>query len=199
MGIDLRVIKTKENIEHQLLILLEKYPFDKITVTMIVQYSRINQSTFYRNYKDKYDLLNQIIEKITNELQQWLDQSSFLLIKYENAKNYHSQLKQLLYFYKKNYATIKVLLNASLPYNFNDHITDIFGIALLNSMKQIYKIAPEKESLAILYTTLFATQTTQTLKWWITAPTLLPDNEILNIMTSNIENGLFLSMEQKFL
>lgn len=116
MGTDLRVLKTRENIENQLLSLLETYPFEKITVTMIVQYSRINQSTFYRNYKDKYDLLNCIIKKILHGIHQWIEQQpSFLSLNYENAKRYHPQLKQLLLFYKKNSTAMRVLLNASLP------------------------------------------------------------------------------------
>lgn len=198
MGTDLRVLKTRENIENQLLSLLETYPFEKITVTMIVQYSRINQSTFYRNYKDKYDLLNCIIEKILQGIHQWLEQQpSFLSLNYENAKRYHPQLKQLLLFYKKNSTAMRVLLNASLPHNFHEQITEIFSDFLLRDIKKFYEIPEEKEPLAILYATLFATQTTQTLKWWLNAKQPLSDDDLLQIMTENIEKGLFLALEQR--
>ncbi len=114
-----------------------------------------------------------------------------------NASHYHPQLKQLLAFYKKNSAPIKILLNASLPYNFQEQVTERFSNVLLNDIHKIYEIPAEKESLAVLYATLFATQTTQTLKWWITSEKPLPDEELLCIMTENIEKGLFLTLEQK--
>lgn len=38
--------------------LLSETPFDKITVEMIIKRSNISKSTFYRHFKDKYDVLN---------------------------------------------------------------------------------------------------------------------------------------------
>lgn len=36
--------------------LLEQYPFEAITTKLICAHSNVNRSTFYANYKDKYDL-----------------------------------------------------------------------------------------------------------------------------------------------
>lgn len=46
---DLRVKKTRENIEEHFLQLLEKYPFQEISVKQLILECRINRSTFYRN------------------------------------------------------------------------------------------------------------------------------------------------------
>lgn len=42
--------------------LLDKYSFDEITVTQMIVEANINRSTFYRHYRDKYDILDQILE-----------------------------------------------------------------------------------------------------------------------------------------
>jgi AcrR family transcriptional regulator len=60
MSIDLRVVKTRETIQTQMIRLLETVPFEKITVNQLILACRINRSTFYRNYEDKYDLIRKI-------------------------------------------------------------------------------------------------------------------------------------------
>ncbi len=40
--------------------LLDSFDFNEITVSQIIAESGINRSTFYRHYKDKYDILDQI-------------------------------------------------------------------------------------------------------------------------------------------
>ena len=64
MAEDLRVIKTKENIESHFIELLNRYPFQEITVKMLIAECKINRSTFYRNFEDKYQLLEDITEKL---------------------------------------------------------------------------------------------------------------------------------------
>lgn len=84
--------RTKQKIFEAFSSLLETYPFEKITVEMIVKNAKISKSTFYRHFQDKYDLLNynsmalsrKVIGK--NTCQSWLD--FFLLITegiYEDA------------------------------------------------------------------------------------------------------------------
>ena len=52
--------RAKFKIIQSMINLLDEYPFDEITIKMICAYSGVNRSTFYDNYKDKYDLLEQI-------------------------------------------------------------------------------------------------------------------------------------------
>ena len=69
LSIDLRVIKTRESIQTQMIRLLETVPFEKITVNQLIAACRINRSTFYRNYEDKYDLIRKICQEQLNEIQ----------------------------------------------------------------------------------------------------------------------------------
>lgn len=56
---DLRVQRTKELLEKALIELTVEKGFTKVTVRDITERARVNRSTFYRHYIDKYDLLEQ--------------------------------------------------------------------------------------------------------------------------------------------
>ena len=64
MGEDLRTIKTQQNIQSHFLKLLETYNFKDITIKSLINECKINRSTFYRNYEDKYDLIYKITEDL---------------------------------------------------------------------------------------------------------------------------------------
>jgi len=60
---DLRVIKTRENIETTFLELLDKKSFSQITIGELISTCRISKGTFYYHYKDKYDLAEKLLKK----------------------------------------------------------------------------------------------------------------------------------------
>jgi AcrR family transcriptional regulator len=53
---DLRIQKTLEIIEREFLTLRTKTPLNQIKVNRLCEKARINKSTFYRHYKDIFDL-----------------------------------------------------------------------------------------------------------------------------------------------
>lgn len=57
---DLRVIKTRREIENAMIVLLQQKSFEKITVQNILDVALVNRSTFYQHYADKYALLQSI-------------------------------------------------------------------------------------------------------------------------------------------
>ncbi|QVI34048.1 hypothetical protein BVJ53_05280 [Lacticaseibacillus chiayiensis] len=57
---DLRVIKTNDAIHTAFLSLIDQKGFENITINDIAQTAKINRSTFYLHYVDKYDLLKQM-------------------------------------------------------------------------------------------------------------------------------------------
>lgn len=59
---------TKSLIFYTFIELLEKKPFDKITVKDIVETCDINRNTFYYYYSDIYDLLEEMFLKELNEI-----------------------------------------------------------------------------------------------------------------------------------
>lgn len=61
---DLRVIKTKKNIETSFIYLLGQKDFYKITIQDILDTALINRSTFYKHYSDKYHLAETLCNEI---------------------------------------------------------------------------------------------------------------------------------------
>lgn len=75
MAEDVRVVKTRRDIEGAFLHLLEQRPFQKITVQMICREAMVNKGTFYRHYNDKYDLASQIARSMVMQLNACVDQN----------------------------------------------------------------------------------------------------------------------------
>lgn len=71
---DLRVIKSRRDIEAAFVTLIQREGFAAITVKEICAESLTGRSTFYRYYQDKYDLLTQLVQRQTAEFDQLLTQ-----------------------------------------------------------------------------------------------------------------------------
>ncbi|MFZ0076289.1 MAG: TetR/AcrR family transcriptional regulator, partial [Exiguobacterium undae] len=65
---DLRVQKTQLLIRNAFLELIDEKGFTSMTVQNIADKAMIGRGTFYLHYKDKYDLMDQLIEFNLNKL-----------------------------------------------------------------------------------------------------------------------------------
>jgi len=65
---DLRVIKTKQNIERALLQLLKGKSLDQITITELCEASEISRRTFYLHYESVQKLFHVLIDRLLREL-----------------------------------------------------------------------------------------------------------------------------------
>ncbi|MGM0215247.1 TetR/AcrR family transcriptional regulator [Enterococcus sp. AZ109] len=63
-----RTIYTKKMIRQAFLALLSQKELEKITVKEITEAADINRGTFYKYYKDTFDLLQKIEEEVMNDL-----------------------------------------------------------------------------------------------------------------------------------
>lgn len=70
---DLRVLKTNELIRNTFLELLAQKEFTEISVKEITVKARINRSTFYKHYEDKYLLRDSIIDHMLEEFIAYMD------------------------------------------------------------------------------------------------------------------------------
>jgi len=59
---DLRVRRTQKMLQEALVDLITERGFDSITVGDIAERAMVNRATFYRHYRDKYDLIEKIFE-----------------------------------------------------------------------------------------------------------------------------------------
>lgn len=78
---DLRKLRTQREIQQALTDLLLEKPFSKISVTDIVNRALINRNTFYLHYRDKFDLIEQMMITM-------IDQSGFSIHEFSTTPFY---------------------------------------------------------------------------------------------------------------
>ena len=66
--VNLRVKRTKILLREALITLIEEQGFDSITVGELTERAMVSRAAFYRNYRDKYDLVEQIFEEAMSSL-----------------------------------------------------------------------------------------------------------------------------------
>lgn len=76
MGLDARIRYTKRAIRGAFVTLLKSKPLNKVTVKELCELAEINRATFYKYYRDPFDLLEQIESEMLNQLQSGLKTAS---------------------------------------------------------------------------------------------------------------------------
>ena len=65
---NLRVRRTQKLLRDALIELIEEQSFDALTVGEITERAMVSRAAFYRNYRDKYDLVEQIFAEAMQAL-----------------------------------------------------------------------------------------------------------------------------------
>ena len=65
---NLRVKRTKILLRDALIALTEERGFDTLTIGELTERAMVSRAAFYRNYQDKYDLVEQIFEEAMSTL-----------------------------------------------------------------------------------------------------------------------------------
>ncbi len=88
---------TKTAIKEAFMTLLNKKPFDKITVKEIVEECGINRNTFYYHYEDIYDLLQSVLDDEVQAAMQSVDGFTSWENGFLKAAEFALQNKQAIY------------------------------------------------------------------------------------------------------
>ena len=175
---DLRVIKTKDNIKNSMLHLLKKYEFKDITMSMLVDECRINKTTFYRHYSDKYDL----IEKISKDYISLFSKASS---NFENGINEHN-IDCLIQFFDNNKDELLILESKILPINIFEDMHTIMTLDLCTYFKK----SINQDDLIKLYASLISNNILTTIKWYHKNFLNFERNQIIQIVLQTVETGL---------
>ncbi|HVU13205.1 MAG TPA: TetR/AcrR family transcriptional regulator [Phototrophicaceae bacterium] len=65
---NLRIRRTQKLLREALIDLIEEHGFEALTVGQITERALVSRAAFYRNYRDKYDLVEQIFEEAMGKL-----------------------------------------------------------------------------------------------------------------------------------
>lgn len=116
---DKRITKTKANLKRTLTALLERTPFEKITVTEICREAQTGRITFYTYYEDKYALINEMFEDFLKEAG---DDYHELLRSYpetSDRKGFETLLDCILRLIYRNYPFFSQATSEKNPYLFS--------------------------------------------------------------------------------
>lgn len=131
-NMDQRIIKTKQKIVQTFIELLEEKTFDQITVLKICQKAKINRTTFYTHYHDKYSLLEGLEQESLKVVGEFVSRIEFHLkrgelpffdedILRETLTNLYKQIAQ-------NASFIRTILSVKGDFNFqyqlNKHLVE---------------------------------------------------------------------------
>src|SRR6266853_6915483 len=99
---NLRVKRTQKLLREALIELIEERGFDALTIGELTERAMVSRAAFYRNYQDKYDLVEQIFEEAMSALLSaigYLEQehsASFWVTFFEHIAEYERLYRALL-------------------------------------------------------------------------------------------------------
>jgi len=115
-------MKTQKNIEQALIVLLNQKSFRSITIADICEEALTSRSTFYLHYLDKYDLLEKIISRLTEQFEKVVKKRIHALFQ-------HHLKNSLIEFYnemEKKKDIIQILFKVTEPdYDLKQKYKDI--------------------------------------------------------------------------
>lgn len=188
---DLRVIRTRRQIDQALLENLAEVSFDKITVEQLCQTAMINRSTFYKYYNSKLDLMEQYLQRTLNAFQRQMN-VAFVNASPENIhhllyqKNFERAIR-FIYKHKKEYI---LLWSELMEYDvFGKMIQIIHDNILENLMAN--RTTPYTDLYADLYARLFASDMMTMMRWWFQYDQQITMQEVQELMMNNMKQGMF--------
>lgn len=93
---------TKNIISNAMFGLLQRKPFEEITVQLILDEAKVSRATFYRHFRDKYELMNWGYQSYADKI----------IAKYE-GENWQVILQQLYQFYYDHHKFLEHAFNVT--------------------------------------------------------------------------------------
>ena len=190
---DPRIIKTLRHIDEALLECLKEHEFRKITVDMLCRKALINRSTFYKYYADKYELLNNYLDRVLNEFSQAMATTDFILATPNTIANqrYIDNFRRSIDHIYDHRGIYKVLWQASIDRPIYQEMEDIIRRNILGTISSNPAGDQQITPYHVLYAELFASNLMTLVRWWLANETSVTRADVETLMTSNMKNGLF--------
>lgn len=179
--IDLRIVKTKENIKRAFQELIKEKSFSKITVTNIIEKSKINRSTFYKHYEDKYKLRESLINETLDDFNNNIDLSLFKIG--DNSLNEHYNFNKDKVINNFNY----FLKNREWYLNMEAYVYDDMQKVLEEKLKECVN-NDEINSKYELFIRMVASSSMKNIQWWYDYKNQISVEEIVHIHMEFFKN-----------
>ena len=196
---DPRIIKTLRHIDEALLECLKEHEFRKITVDMLCRKALINRSTFYKYYADKYELLNNYLDRVLSEFSRAMATTDFILATPNTIANqrYIDNFRRSIDHIYDHRGIYKVLWQASIDRPIYQEMEDIIRRNILGTISSNPAGDQQITPYHVLYAELFASNLMTLVRWWLANETSVTRADVETLMTSNMKNGLFTTFKYR--
>ncbi|NDI36019.1 TetR/AcrR family transcriptional regulator [Chengkuizengella sediminis] len=123
--VDLRITRTRKLIRGAFLKLIQQKGFDSITIQNIADEAMINRATFYLHYQDKYDLLEQMMDSVLNELMNIYDPKNHIEKKQIKIKKIQMTVQKVYENVEKHRSFYQVMFGEHGIYDFRNKLEDV--------------------------------------------------------------------------
>jgi len=192
---DLRVIKTLDSIDKSLLENLKKTPFNKITVEALCENARINRTTFYKHYKDKYELLDNYLARILEEFKvnsnvEFIEANPETI----TQDRYKGPFKNTLDFIISKKDVYEILWTAQIDRNLFDEMVETIAENIIKKkIEQHPEIKSDNEKFfkVSLFANLFAYNHLVSVRWWLANDYVISKKDYCDLFDAMMKEGLF--------
>ncbi len=165
---DARVVQTRQALRRALLELIATAPLERITIRQIAARADVSYNTFFRHYKDKDELVKELI---TDELSQLIELSISTL----DATDSSEAARALCHFVERHEALWSTLLTGGAANTLRDEF-----IRLLRH-KAPSRVSGTSRLPVDIGVKLVAVGTLELLTWWLEQSERLPAEQIADI------------------
>lgn len=168
---------------------LEKEDFSAITVGKLSEEAKINRSTFYRHFEDKYQLRDCVIDEIVAYFVNWLE-VDFLDMDIAHDKKYSPTLKQSLESIFARRREMEILWKQQmLGRNVFEEMVNGGARKIEKSIWQNSAISASKKKYADWYAKLLVNNMLVSIRWWFEHSDTVTAVQITNMMRQHMIMG----------
>ena len=199
---DPRVIKTLHRIDEALVDNLKNQDFRKITVDTLCRSAKINRSTFYKYYTDKYDLLDDYLNRILNEFSEAFIQSGLVQFSpydiandsFDNA--FINHFGRMIDYVHAHLEIYRILWTASIGRSIYSEMENIIRNTILQNLQEEVSDLPEGKTACYLdlYARLFASNLLTLIRWWLSNQPSITQRDVVSVMEGSIRNSLLATL-----
>ena len=176
---------------------LETDSFSDLTVGRLAETARINRSTFYRHFEDKYQLRDYIVNDAVSFFVSNLEVDFLDLDICQNSK-YTTVLKNSLKkFYTQKRVWTILWSHTSLGRNVFEEMVDAGAKKIELGILAHKKISPEKKKFADWYAKLLINNMLVTIRWWFSHSDLVTVEQVTSMIKEHMISGTIPTLKNK--
>lgn len=197
---DLRVVKTLESIDNALLANLKTTPFNKLTVDAICKSARINRTTFYKHYSDKYELMDSYMNRVLKEFK---DNNAVNFVEADpanvNDAEYSVPYRNAVDFMIEKNDVYEILWTAQTDRPVFDEMVDAIAENIMKNRIASHpdiNSDPKKFFLAMLFANMFAHNFMISIRWWFANEGIMEKEEFNSVFDDIMGHGIFQAFKE---